>query len=261
MAVAGQLELQRLGADRVESAEYPVLTAEPGLDFLHQMQGPLVLAANEVALCGGFKPGHPCLGISAHELRAVNVQGEQYAGRKLLEAGIALQRLDRITRGIQIPRQSIRTIHHGIVHQARLVATGIRNGGRLGRYRPEHDQKNQTRNRPPSHQPFPLAAMTTRALRSDRQSPGARDGQNARPRPRPGQYATLHHPAKRGDSWNCTTYSARPSPLGSSRLILCPMRSWRRSWTRRALRRAAGTGRAGAWSSFATRPRNARRLV
>src|SRR5258705_506816 len=97
MAVAGQLEFQRLGADRVESAEYPVLTAEPGLDFLQQMQGPLVLAANEVALCGGFKPGHPCLGISAHELRAVNVQGEQYAGRKLLEAEIALQRLDRIT--------------------------------------------------------------------------------------------------------------------------------------------------------------------
>src|SRR4029077_11193615 len=197
MAVAGQLELQRLGADRVESAEYPVLTAEPGLDFLHQMQGPFVLAASEVALRGDLEPRRPRVAIPAHEFRAVNVQGEQYAARKLLEAWMALQRLDRITRGIQIPRHPIRTIHHGIVHQARLVVTGIWNGGRrLGRHRPEHDQKNHTPDRPPSHQPFPLAAVTTRALRSDRQSPGTRDGQNARPRPRPGQYATLHHPAK-----------------------------------------------------------------
>src|SRR4029077_7644416 len=73
MAVAGQLELQGLRGDRVKAAKRPVLTAEPGPDFLHQVQGPLVLAANEVALRGGFKSRRPRLGISAHELRAVDV--------------------------------------------------------------------------------------------------------------------------------------------------------------------------------------------
>ena len=70
-----------------------------GCRICHQigcLAAALVLAAHEVALCGGFKPRRSRLGISAHQLRAVDVQGEQDAGRKLLEARIALQRLDRI---------------------------------------------------------------------------------------------------------------------------------------------------------------------
>jgi hypothetical protein len=96
-AVAWQVELQGLGGDRVEASERPVLTAKSRLNLLHQVQCALVLAAHQIALRGDFEAGRAGPGIPADQPRAVDVEREQYAYRKLPEAWIALQRPDCIS--------------------------------------------------------------------------------------------------------------------------------------------------------------------
>ena len=73
-AVAGQLELQWLGGDRVEPSERPVLTAEPRLNLLHQMHSALVLAPHQMTLGSRFKDGRLGLAVPADQSRAVHIK-------------------------------------------------------------------------------------------------------------------------------------------------------------------------------------------
>src|SRR5438094_10324074 len=103
VAVAGQLELQRLGGGGIEASKSPVLAAEPRADLLHQVQRALVLAADEPTLRRDFEQGRAGLGIAADRSRAMDVEREQHARRKLLEARITPQRLDRVAGDVEIP--------------------------------------------------------------------------------------------------------------------------------------------------------------
>src|SRR5262249_24277685 len=96
LTIARELQLQWLLGRRVEAAERPVLAPEPGPDLLHQMQRPLVLVANQVALRRDFEPLRAGLGISTCWPRAVDIEREQYSARKLLKVWLALQSLDCI---------------------------------------------------------------------------------------------------------------------------------------------------------------------
>jgi|SRR5215813_13062291 len=50
LAVPGQLELQGLGAARIEPSEDPVPAAESLLDLLHDVQSPFVSGAEQMAI-------------------------------------------------------------------------------------------------------------------------------------------------------------------------------------------------------------------